>query len=109
MLLVLLWLRFALLRPANLPLSVDSQIKSRDLQYRNAWLNQCALLKTCKAIAKQVSFGLLNAASKKRNVSLPVADLEIPEVLAQILADLHLDIVFRDSVLSESLASEAFL
>ena len=44
----------------------------------------------------------------KRLSQSPIAYLEIPEVLAQILADLHLDIVFRNTVLSEWLAGGAF-
>jgi hypothetical protein len=60
-------------------------------EYTNTWLNQSPLLKAHKSIAEQESFRL-----------------EIPHVLAQILLDLHLDIVFRNTVLSESLASETF-
>ena len=50
----------------------------------------------------------IQRASAKRRSRSPVAYLETPEVLAQILPDLHLNIVFRNAVLSESLARKAF-
>jgi hypothetical protein len=101
-------LRFALRRLTKSHLSLSSQRGSNDLQYTNTWLNQSPLLKAHKSIAEQESFRLSNAASMKRHSSSPVPYLEIPHVLAQILLDLHLDIVFRNTVLSESLASETF-
>ena len=108
MLLVLLCLCLALRRSTKSHFSVSSQRGNSNLQYTNTWLNQCPLLKAHKTIAEQVAFRLSDAASTKTRSSSPVTYLEIPQVLAKILPDLYHDIVVRNAVLSESLASEAF-